>query len=422
MIMDIMLHYNELERDLLNALLSHRSIQSILNCIAAFFENNVILLDSDLHILDSSSVYAFANDNPRSELDRILNDSRSLHDSLFSRSASIRLHHSSPSSAFAFFFPSDHPRSDTLVSVFFDGTKRTAVMLVFNTKNPIYLSDRAIFDYISNLCIPCIITRYSVFAGPRNHIRSLIVDTITHGKIDKLAMKQRLEQIGWSPYDDYILLKIDMPGHIAEKRTVEAGYFPYEDLFEDCIGVKNNSTIVIIVHNASNLLIKQSVPRLEKLLRHNSSLCGVSLLFCNIFNLDSQYELASVARRLSMPENRVVFYRDFMVNHIANELLSKIPIHAICNHSALKVYEYDQKKQTNLLYTLELYLKHNKSLSAAAEELFIHKNTMTYRLNTISKITSIDLDDADEQAHILFSCMLLRNLKSTNNQLVSLDY
>ncbi len=76
----------------------------------------------------------------------------------------------------------------------------------------------------------------------------------------------------------------------------------------------------------------------------------------------------------------------------------------------MRIHEYDLANGTDFLLTLETYLMNNKSLMAAADKLFIHRSTLTYRLNAIEKITPIQLDDPGERLHILLSCIVLRAL------------
>ena len=87
-----------------------------------------------------------------------------------------------------------------------------------------------------------------------------------------------------------------------------------------------------------------------------------------------------------------------------------MPLIPLCSREALRIFDYDLENNTKLLLTLEVYLKHNKSLKLAADELFIHRSTLTYRLDSIKKLTNMNLDDADERLHILLSCIVLRNL------------
>jgi purine catabolism regulator len=48
-----------------------------------------------------------------------------------------------------------------------------------------------------------------------------------------------------------------------------------------------------------------------------------------------------------------------------------------------------------LIHTLEVYFTHHGNLSQAAEALFIHRNTLLYRMERIASITGLDLDDPE---------------------------
>ena len=52
------------------------------------------------------------------------------------------------------------------------------------------------------------------------------------------------------------------------------------------------------------------------------------------------------------------------------------------------------ENNTDFLYTLEKYMENNYSVVQTAEELFIHRNTMTGRLNKITELLNMDWQDA----------------------------
>ncbi|WP_455797192.1 PucR family transcriptional regulator [Clostridium butyricum] len=60
----------------------------------------------------------------------------------------------------------------------------------------------------------------------------------------------------------------------------------------------------------------------------------------------------------------------------------------------LKLLEDSDKMQdSSLCETLEAYLANNCNANATAESLFIHRNTMRYRMEKIKKLTNIDFND-----------------------------
>ncbi len=56
---------------------------------------------------------------------------------------------------------------------------------------------------------------------------------------------------------------------------------------------------------------------------------------------------------------------------------------------------YDERQQTNLVETLAAYFVHHGNLSRTAEALFVHRNTLLYRMERIAAIVGHDLDDPE---------------------------
>ena len=65
-----------------------------------------------------------------------------------------------------------------------------------------------------------------------------------------------------------------------------------------------------------------------------------------------------------------------------------------------KLEKYDTKNSSNLLETLEMYLEQQKNIGLSAEFLYIHRNTMKYRINRIEEILGCDLKDDNIIFHI----------------------
>ena len=65
-------------------------------------------------------------------------------------------------------------------------------------------------------------------------------------------------------------------------------------------------------------------------------------------------------------------------------------------HPALNILaEYDALYNNNLYQTLLVYLQSGCNVKLAAAKLFIHRNSMTYRLNKIISLTNLDLENTN---------------------------
>jgi purine catabolism regulator len=61
-----------------------------------------------------------------------------------------------------------------------------------------------------------------------------------------------------------------------------------------------------------------------------------------------------------------------------------------------------------LIRTLEVFFEHNGVLSQAAEALFIHRNTLIYRMERIEEITGLDLNDTETRLAVQLALRIHR--------------
>ena len=70
--------------------------------------------------------------------------------------------------------------------------------------------------------------------------------------------------------------------------------------------------------------------------------------------------------------------------------------------------KYDQGKKGQLFYTLTEYFNHNCNIRKTAEGIFVHRNSLLYRLQQIEKLTGKDLSSCMDRFDLLLSVRLLQ--------------
>lgn len=89
------------------------------------------------------------------------------------------------------------------------------------------------------------------------------------------------------------------------------------------------------------------------------------------------------------------------------KLLYKYPTHEDRQRFYLPcltpIIEHDRNNASDLLVTLKHFIENNGSLIKTADALFIHRNTLVYRINTIKKILNNNLDDIDTRISLYIS-------------------
>ncbi|MBW4081753.1 PucR family transcriptional regulator [Paenibacillus sp. S150] len=104
----------------------------------------------------------------------------------------------------------------------------------------------------------------------------------------------------------------------------------------------------------------------------------------------------SIARRLGQGAGGVTRYEEIEVYHLL-EGLSGEGIAALFERKLGKLRQYDQEHDSNMLLTFYHYLEFRGSLIETANSLYIHRNSVKYRLERIRDITGFDLNDPREQ-------------------------
>lgn len=83
-----------------------------------------------------------------------------------------------------------------------------------------------------------------------------------------------------------------------------------------------------------------------------------------------------------------------------------------CEEKLRKLEEYDHANGTYLQDTLVAYYMSGFSVSKSAEALFIHRNSLQYRLNKIQELLGMELDDYMEYLELV-NCILVKRLMFT---------
>ena len=97
--------------------------------------------------------------------------------------------------------------------------------------------------------------------------------------------------------------------------------------------------------------------------------------------------------RIARMEERVFFYENLGIYALLSQISNEKFLDDYVENCIGKLIKADQLQEGELCATLEAYLDHNCNANATAEALFIHRNTMRYRMDKIKKILNNDISD-----------------------------
>ncbi len=139
--------------------------------------------------------------------------------------------------------------------------------------------------------------------------------------------------------------------------------------------------------------------------------CGVGLPAQDLSNWGNSFRQAGqaleMARRLT--HSQVQYFPDLSVYRLLLQLENHPELQAFKQEILGSLIEYEGGG--DLVPTLEAYFDHNGNLSQAAEALFVHRNTLIYRLERIAEISGLDLDNTETRLAIQLALRIHRMME-----------
>ena len=149
---------------------------------------------------------------------------------------------------------------------------------------------------------------------------------------------------------------------------------------------------------------------------------GISMPFQDWRTLSGSYKQALHINNgctEDMPLRQSIHYIwDIFLDSLKDENLRENLIHP----AVFTLRSYDKCNQTDLAETLFQYLVCERNKVDTASALYIHRNTLKYRLDRIDDLVHPDLDDLDTRLHLLISFKLLDHNKTPDKNPVKTSY
>jgi sugar diacid utilization regulator len=77
---------------------------------------------------------------------------------------------------------------------------------------------------------------------------------------------------------------------------------------------------------------------------------------------------------------------------------------------------YDREHNSDLTHTLRVFFAANANASEAADRLFLHRNSLAYRLARVQELTGLDLKDHRARLALQLGLLVANEERSTNHE------
>ena len=125
---------------------------------------------------------------------------------------------------------------------------------------------------------------------------------------------------------------------------------------------------------------------------------GISLPFSDISELKSRYDEAHDAFDLGNmldPDLSIYTFEDYGIYAMFRTVAASEDLSRYLHPALPRLAAYDRSNGSNLEQTLYTYLKCACNTTETAEALYLHRNSVIYRLHRIEELCDIDLSDTD---------------------------
>lgn len=188
----------------------------------------------------------------------------------------------------------------------------------------------------------------------------------------------------------------------------------------DAVVFTDNDRIVMVlsdIQEAEAVLYADKVKMqfLEFMKNTESVFTGVGSTAGGFRKLSKSYMIAKKIVDLSKTEcveDTTRAYASMGVNRLLFQIENTDCFEAYYNDTIRPLDEYDMLNDSNLAKVLDCYMKHNGSVQDTAEELFVHRNTVNYKIKKIETLLNIDITKFSVRNELALGLMVAKIRKS----------
>ena len=246
-------------------------------------------------------------------------------------------------------------------------------------------------------------------------VKSIISDNILLGDI-----YVRAKELHFASEAQRAVFLIRQVGS-AEIAAVDVVQNMFSDSQEDFVISINETDVALIKQLPENVDAKE----LQKIAKQISTavtqelgikvVIGIGTVVNHIRDLARAYKEAGVAIEVGKvfeTEKTVINYENLGIGRLIYQLPT-----ILCQMFLQEVFKKNpvDALDNETLYTINRFFENNLVLSKTARKLFVHRNTLVYRLEKIRKLTGLDLREFEHAITFKVALMVKKYLNSQNH-------
>ena len=180
------------------------------------------------------------------------------------------------------------------------------------------------------------------------------------------------------------------------------------------------NAVSILYHNSLVFLIRsdteitdfdEQLRNVRPILEKYNMVLGISNRFFDIKLVRKNTFLARKSIQFGLrlqPSECVCCYKDYSIYYMIEFCMKNDERDTFCTPELIRLFDHTRDTGNDeLLKTLRVYMKNDRNKTKTAEELFIHINTVKYRIGQLKNIMQVDLDNNENALKIMLSLKIL---------------
>ena len=243
-------------------------------------------------------------------------------------------------------------------------------------------------------------------------VKNIIMDNILPGDI-----YIRAKELHFATDTPRAVFLIRQIGH-SDVATVDVVSGMFTDKMQDFVLSINESDVAVVKQISANTTseeLEKLAVAMEDALRNElriRTVIGIGTVAEHLRGLDDSYKEAQTAIEVGK-----VFDTEKSIMHYENlgigRLIYQLPT-TLCEIFLSEVFKKNSidSLDQETLFTINKFFENNLNVSETSRKLFVHRNTLVYRLEKIKKLTGLDLRQFDHAIVFKVALMVRKYLSS----------
>lgn len=277
------------------------------------------------------------------------------------------------------------------------------------------------------------IAKRQAISEAEKRIRSDFLDDLFAGRFtSEAAMISRGQLLGFDPLQQYAVVLFDLDTSSAylewmtshDDRQSARLRLAFSRGIAEELAVANPGALIrinsesaaalypVVPHqdpSALRLEVEDIRQRVASRLEGMTLSAAIGHLYQRVFDAPRAYREAeqtlTIAMRLFGP-NRTTAFDDLGIYRLLFHLHGTPELKSLYEETLEKIVDHDERHASDLVPTLKAFYSTHGNLSKTAEVLFLHRNTVSYRLQRVEEITGLHLDDEDDRFRLQLALKL----------------